>query len=65
MYKSLKIKDLQLRDDMKIITVNGVQQMFLQYDNECQQGNRILIYYSERAAERLALSTILCLDGTF
>ena len=44
---------------MKIITVNGEQRMFLQYENECKQGNRILIYYSKRASQILALSTVL------
>ena len=50
---------------MKTITVNGVEQIFLQFDNRCKKGNRILIYYSERAAQIIAVSTVLCLDGTF
>ena len=50
---------------MKTITVNGEEQLFVHYDNEYQNGNRILIYYSERAAQIIAVSKVLCLDGTF
>ena len=54
-----------LKDYTKVKNVNGVQQIFLQYDNECKQGNRVLIFLSERASQIQALSTVLCLDGTF
>jgi len=39
-----KAKDLTLSDDMKNIIINGQEQLFLQYDNECKNGNRILIF---------------------
>ena len=39
--------------------------MLLQYDNECKQVNQILFYYSERASQILAVSTVLFLDETF
>ena len=55
--KVKKSKDLKLSDDMKTITVNGEEQLFVQYDSECQKGNHILIYYSERAVQIIAVST--------
>ena len=60
-----KAKDLVLSEDMKYITVNGVEQLFVQYDNECKLGNRILIFYSDRATDILKMSIFWCIDGTF
>ncbi len=60
-----KAKSLKLSDDMKTITVDNKEQIFLQYDNDCKKGNRILIFYSERATEILKMSIFLGCDGTF
>ena len=60
-----KAKDLVLSADMKYITMNGEEQLFVQYDNECKLGNRILIFYSDRATDILKMSIFWCIDGTF
>ena len=60
-----KSKDLVLSEDMKTITVDGKQQLFLQYDNHCRLGNRILIYYSDQATKIISVCTVISVDGTF
>jgi len=60
-----KAKDLTLSDDMKNIIINGQEQLFLQYDNECKNGNRILIFYSDQGTEILKASESAGCDGTF
>ena len=50
---------------MKTIIVSGEEQLFIQYDNEFQKSNSILIFYSERASQIIAVSKVLCVDRTF
>ena len=50
---------------MKTIKVNNKEQFFCQYDNECKQGNRILMFYSDRATEILKSANFFGMDGTF
>lgn len=44
---------LNFTDDQKFITINQSQQNFLRYDNGDKNGNRIVIFYSDAAAELL------------
>ncbi|CAF0709786.1 unnamed protein product [Brachionus calyciflorus] len=44
---------LTITEDQKFITINNQQQQFLKYDNNNRNGNRILIFYSDSAAELL------------
>ena len=50
---------------MKTITVNNKEQLFCQYDNQCKQGNRILMFNSDRATDILKSAKFFGMDGTF
>ena len=54
-----------INDDLRYITVNERKELFLQYDNEDLTGQRILIFFSEKAKEILKISTQWHVDGTF
>ena len=58
-----KSKDLVLSEDMNTITVDDKEQLFLQYDNHCKNGNRILIFYGDRATKITSVCTVICVDG--
>jgi hypothetical protein len=48
---AIDTQSLEISDDMKFITVNGQQELFLQYDNQDKTGNRILVFFSETGAK--------------
>jgi hypothetical protein len=50
---------------MKFITVNGQQELFLQYDNQDKTGNRILVFFSETGAKIVDEAKEWHIDGTF
>ncbi|CAF0949225.1 unnamed protein product [Brachionus calyciflorus] len=56
---------LVVNEIQKTINVNNERQSFLRYDNNNQNGNRILIFFSDVGAEILEKTEEYHIDGTF
>ncbi|RNA16054.1 Ragulator complex LAMTOR3 [Brachionus plicatilis] len=57
--------ELQITDDIKFQTINQEKELFLRYDNQSVNGNRILIFMSNTAIEILRKAEEYHFDGTF
>ena len=62
---ALCTETLEISDDMKYIIINKEQKLFLQFDNQDQTGNRILVFFSNKGAEIMESSNEWHMDGTF
>jgi hypothetical protein len=58
-------RDLIITEAAKFIKMEGVDDLFLQFDNEDKEGNRILIFFTRVNADMMALAIELHFDGTF
>ncbi|RNA02866.1 hypothetical protein BpHYR1_021018, partial [Brachionus plicatilis] len=56
---------LDIKNDQKTILINGEQEMFLRFDNEDKNKNRILLFISSTGIEILQKAEEYHLDGTF
>jgi hypothetical protein len=61
----ISAETLIIDDEMKFISVNNEQKLFLQYDNQDTTGNRILVFFSETGAKMMESSNEWHMDGSF
>jgi hypothetical protein len=54
-----------LSEAAKFIKINGVDELFLQYDNGDTTGGRIQIFFTRINAEMITAAVELHFDGTF
>jgi hypothetical protein len=58
-------KTLTIDEELKFITMENEKQLFLRFDNDDKNGNRILIFFSATSMEMMRDSTEWHVDGTF
>jgi hypothetical protein len=58
-------KTLTIDEELKFITVENEMQLFLRFDNDDKNGNRILKFFSATSMEMMRDSTEWHVDGTF